>query len=192
MKRDHILTVLKGYEPLTLPLGEWQPAAVLVPLRSMGAADEVEVILTRRSENPRDPHSGQVSFPGGRMEPGDENREQTAIREAHEELGIPPERVEITGRLDDMVTVTGYHVVPVVGWVEREVELVPSPGEVARVFAVPIAELLREERWEHRVHRWRGSEILVWHFFHDGEDIWGATGRMLRGMIEYLREAVER
>jgi 8-oxo-dGTP pyrophosphatase MutT (NUDIX family) len=178
---------LADYEPLTLPPGESRLSAVLVPLRDNQAGDGLDVILTRRTANPRDPHSGQVSFPGGRHEAGDDSRETTALREAHEELAIPPERVEVVGRLDEMVTVTGYHVVPVVGRVPHDVQLEPNPEEVARVFTVPVSELLRDERWEHRVHPWRGSELLVWHFLHDGEDVWGATARVLRDMIELLR-----
>ncbi len=186
MNRIQVLQSLGGYAPLTLPRGSARPSAVLVPLRETDDG-EVEVILTRRVTHPKDPHSGQVSFPGGRREADDRSREQTALREAYEELGIPPERVRLIGRLDDMLTVTGYHVVPVVGCVPRDVALVPNPDEVARVFTVPVGELLRDERWEHRVHPWRGSEVLVWHFPHDGEDVWGATARMLRDMVELLR-----
>jgi 8-oxo-dGTP pyrophosphatase MutT (NUDIX family) len=187
VNQEHILATLGGYDPLMLPRGEAQASAVLVPLREMENGDGVEVILTLRVTHPKDPHSGQVSFPGGRREAGDDDRVHTALREAHEELGIPPERVRVVGRLDEMLTVTGYHVAPIVGTVPRDVELIPSADEVARVFTVPVDELLREERWEHRVHSWRGSEVLVWHFPHDGEDVWGATARMLRDMVELLR-----
>jgi len=160
-----------------------------VPLRpGPNGADDIEVVLTRRVEHPADPHSGQVSFPGGREEAGDMNREATALREAEEELRIPADRVRIVGHLDEMLTITGYHVVPVIGWIAREIELVPNPDEVARVFTVSLAELLLEERWERRIHAWRGNEVLVWHFPHDGEDVWGATAFMLRGMVELLRD----
>jgi 8-oxo-dGTP pyrophosphatase MutT (NUDIX family) len=186
VKQEQILATLAGYDPLRLPRGESRASAVLVPLRATedGGA---EVILTLRVEHPSDPHSGQVSFPGGRKEPDDDNRVHTALRETHEELGIPPERVRVIGRLDEMLTVTGYHVSPIVGCVPRDVELVPNPDEVARVFTVPVDELMRDERWEHRVHPWKGSEVLVWHFPHAGEDVWGATARMLRDMVELLR-----
>jgi len=189
VNREHIFAALGGYNPLTLPRGAAQASAVLVPLREIEGGDGAEVILTLRVTHPKDPHSGQVSFPGGRQEVGDGDRVHTALREAQEELGIPPERVRVIGRLDEMLTVTGYHVVPIVGCVPRDVELVPNPDEVARVFTVPLDELLRDDRWEHRVHAWRGSEVLVWHFPHDGEDVWGATGQMLHDMVELLRRS---
>ena len=184
MRREEIIEVLERHEPFELPVGNAREAAVLVPFR--GSRD-VEIILTRRTETPGDPHSGQVSFPGGHREEDDNGRQAAALRETEEELGIPRERVEVVGRLDDMLTITGFHVVPIVGWVPSDVALVANPAEVAKVFTVPLAELLREDRWERRVHAWRGSEVQVWHFPHDGEDVWGATAFMLRGLVEILR-----
>ena len=186
MKRDGILEILEGHEPFELPTRDVQRSAVLVPLCHSAATDEVEVILIRRTEQAQDRHSGQVAFPGGRMEPGDASAEATALREANEELGITAAEVTLCGRLDDLLTVTGYHIVPVVGWIERRAPFVPDPREVARVFAVPLAQLLRQECWEHRAHLWRGNDIRVWHFPYAGEDIWGATAFMLRSLVELL------
>jgi 8-oxo-dGTP pyrophosphatase MutT (NUDIX family) len=186
VKRDRILAALRAHDPLTLPQGTAQAAAVLVPITT--AADgSLEIILTRRTVMANDPHSGQVSFPGGRMEPEDGDCAAAALREAHEELGIPPECVEIIGRLDDMLTVTGYHIVPLVAWIAAGTALEPSPVEVARVFTIPLSELLCEQGWELRSHEYRGSEVRVWHFPYDGEDVWGATAWMLRGMLAVLR-----
>ncbi|MEE8410583.1 MAG: CoA pyrophosphatase [Myxococcota bacterium] len=185
VNRDAILDVLSGYDPFVFEPRDVTRAAVLVPLREMGEGDALELILTRRSEEIGE-LAGQVAFPGGRLAECDATPTDGALREAHEELGIPPDRVEVIGRLDDMVTVTGYHVVAVVGLVHPDVELVPSPREVARVFTVPLDTLLDPDGWENRIHEWKGSRLSVWHFPYDGEDVWGATGRTVRNMVELL------
>ncbi len=174
-----------AHDPLTLPVGQSQPAAVLVPVRerSDGA---VEIVLIRRTED-QTLHSGQVAFPGGRLEPDDADATAAALREAEEELGIAPAAVRVLGRLDDLVTVTGYHVTPVVGALAVDTPLVPNPEEVARVFTVTLDELLDERRWQAQEHRWQGSALKVWHFPHDGEDVWGATAHMLRELVGVLR-----
>lgn len=127
-----------------------------------------------------------MSFPGGRIDPYDASPEAAALRETREELGIPERAVRVLGRLDEMYTLTGYHIVPVVGVLTEDVELRPNEVEVARAFAVPLADLLLPERWEQRAHSYHGSVADVWHFAHDGEDIWGVTGAILRGFIELL------
>jgi 8-oxo-dGTP pyrophosphatase MutT (NUDIX family) len=184
---EAILAELRAYDPLRLPPGDMQRSAVLVPLRRIDP-DQLELVLIRRAEEPG-PHSGQVAFPGGRMEPGDESVRATALREAQEELGIPCTATELIGELDEMLTVTGYHVAPVVGLVDPAVVFVPEPREVARVFTVPVSVLLTPERWVRQLHRYRGSEVWVWHLPFDGEDIWGATAYMIRSMVERLWRA---
>ncbi len=190
MNRDAVIAALRQYRPRTVSPKSGRRAAVLVPLRPSADPTGLEVILTRRADD-LGSHAGQVSFPGGAIDPEDPHPEAAALREAHEELGIPPAAVEVIGRLDEMYTVTSYHVVPVVGVVDPDVELVPSPREVARVFAVPLSQLLEPGRWLSQLHPWRGKEYQVWHFGFDGEDVWGATGRMLRDMIELLWKAGE-
>ena len=184
MTPDEILAVLSGYKPLTVSAEHLTESAVLVPLRRL-AGEHMDLVLIRRTES-EGQHSGQVAFPGGRVEPGDRTPEDAALREANEELGIPRAAVEIVGALDEMLTITGFHVVPVVGLVDRTVPLVPSPREVARVFSVPMEVLLRVESWERRPHSYRGREVSVWHLPFSGEDIWGVTAHILRGMVERL------
>ena len=111
------------------------PAAVLVPL--VDRADELTVLLTQRTEHLRD-HAGQVSFPGGRIEPNDPSHEAAALREAEEEVGLPSDRVDLIGRLDRYVTRTGFEVVPVIGIVNPPFPIRPDPFEVAEVFEVPL------------------------------------------------------
>ena len=186
---SEVRAAVSRYDPLTLSPGSARCSAVLVPLR--GSADEpdrLEVVLTRRAEE-LGHHAGQVSFPGGGIEQEDAGPEEAALREAEEELGIPPARVELIGRLDDMLTVTGFHVVPVVGVIAPDLILRPDANEVARVFAVPLGALMQADRWERREHNWRGSRVQAWHLPWDGEDVWGATAYMLRGLIEILARA---
>src|SRR5439155_23870855 len=119
--------------------GEPIPAAVLVPLvnRPLG----LQVLLTQRSADLPD-HPGQIRFPGGRVEPADASSAAAALREATEEIGLPPDRVSVLGHLSDYETVTGYRVTPVVGWVEPPFAITADPVEVADVFEVPLAFLL--------------------------------------------------
>jgi len=186
MKRSEVLAILKAYERLVLPHGKAKRAAVLVPLKiDADDSDVLQVVLTRRShELPT--HAGQVSFPGGGQEAEDRDVQQTALREANEELGIEPGNVELVGQLDDMVTVTGFHVVPVVGVLSAQTALRPNHSEVARVFSVPLQILLNESSWQLQSHDYRGRTFETWHVFFAGEDIWGATAHMLRGFVELL------
>jgi 8-oxo-dGTP pyrophosphatase MutT (NUDIX family) len=115
------------------------PAAVLVPLVNRG--EGLTVLFTERSAGLPD-HPGQISFPGGRIEPDDPGPQLAALREAEEEVGLPRDRVTLLGRLSEYDTVTGYRVTPVVGWVEPPFPLRPDPVEVADVFEVPLAFLL--------------------------------------------------
>lgn len=184
MKRQAAIAALRSYAPLTIPAGDASLAAVLVPLRPQRLdPDALEIILTRRATDLVS-HAGQVSFPGGRVDAQDAGPEATALREMEEELGVPPSAVTPLGRLDELITVTGFHIVPIVGFVAPDTPFSPDVREVARVFTVPLDRLLDPSGWEQREYRYGGSSFAVWHFPYDGEDIWGATGRMLRDLIE--------
>jgi 8-oxo-dGTP pyrophosphatase MutT (NUDIX family) len=167
-------------------------AAVLVPLvqREQGLA----VLLTRRTDHLRD-HAGQISFPGGRSEPGDGGAVGTALREAHEEVGLAPAHVEVIGTLPAYTTVTHFVVTPVVALVEPRFELALDPFEVAEAFEVPLAWLMNPAH--HHRHRFEfdGGErqflSMPWHA--PGPDgtsreyfIWGATAAMLRNLYRFL------
>jgi 8-oxo-dGTP pyrophosphatase MutT (NUDIX family) len=158
-------------------------SAVLAPLYEDGG--EVHVILTRRAQHLRS-HRGEVSFPGGGQDPG-EDLEDTARREALEEVGLDPASVEIVGELDHLQTVTSSSfIVPFVGLLPARPVLTPNPAEVEKVLEVPLAELLdpavyREERW--------GLAPLdrpIIFFELVGDTIWGATGAMLRNLLSLL------
>ena len=165
-------------------------SAVLAPLYEGDTG--LHVILTRRSPSLR-VHSGEVSFPGGRREPG-EPLADTARREAHEEIGLEPSSIEIVGELDHLTTITsGSFIVPYVGLVAGGAPSVtPNPAEVEAVLHVPLAELLlaevyREERW----HIF-GAVRPIFFFELHGDTVWGATAAMLRQLLGLLTGTLTR
>jgi 8-oxo-dGTP pyrophosphatase MutT (NUDIX family) len=153
-------------------------AAVLAPLYE-DEYGEVRVVLTKRPDT-MPTHAGHISFPGGRADPGDSGPVDTALREAHEEVGIERERVTVLGFLPVIDTVEFKPwVVPVVGRLETPLVLVPSEREVARIHTPRLADLADEERWWHVP--WDGHQ--VWYYDLDGDTLWGATARMVRNLL---------
>jgi 8-oxo-dGTP pyrophosphatase MutT (NUDIX family) len=168
--------------------GSLVPAAVLVPLLLGPAAG---VLLTKRCEQLPE-HSGQVCFPGGRIDATDPSPEAAALREAQEEIGLDPARVELLGRLGQYVTGTGYSVTPVVGALPvgmglDGLDLVPSPDEVEAVFILPLAVLLDPAAPRRRLHEVRGRMREFWVWPHPEHYIWGATAAILVHLATLLR-----
>jgi 8-oxo-dGTP pyrophosphatase MutT (NUDIX family) len=173
-------------------LAHTRPAAVLMPIfEADGAA---RVILTKRPET-MPSHQGEIAFPGGKLEPNtDADLRAAALREAHEEIGIDPDAVEIVAELDHLVTVSArFALAPFVGLLATPPVLVPHPYEVAAVFDVGIGDLLspevfREERWDVPADMLVGvGPDRAIHFFElPGETVWGATARILTGFLTHL------
>lgn len=162
------------------------PAAVLIPL--INRPEGLSVLFTQRSRDLPD-HPGQISFPGGRIEPDDADAGAAALREAEEEVGLPAERVTLLGRLAEYETVTGYRVTPVVGWVEPPFEVKTDPLEVADVFEVPLAFLL-EPGNQKRNFRMVGAQRRDYYAIpYQDRYIWGATAAMLVIFDRTLRAA---
>ena len=165
-------------------------SAVLAPLYEHDG--ELHVVLTRRTWNLRS-HQGEVSFPGGRQDDGEE-LPATALREAHEEIALDPASVELIGELDHLATVTSRSfIVPYVGALHGRPQLRASPAEVEAVLEVPVAELLdpaifREERWTFP----GGFDRRIFFFEIVGDTIWGATGAMLRQLLGFATGTVDR
>lgn len=158
-------------------------AAVLIPV--IAHPGELTVLFTQRTQHLKS-HSGQVSFPGGRVEQGDASVEFTALREAAEEIGLSADRVEILGRLPDYHTRTGFRVAPVIGLVTPPLELAPDPREVEAVFEVPLAFLLDESNRERRTREFRGLSVGYYVYEYRGHVIWGATAGMLVNLHKML------
>lgn len=158
-------------------------ASVLVGLVEHG--HDWHVLLTQRTDHLPD-HPGQISFPGGSAEAGDPDAVATALRESEEEIGLSPERVEIAGFLDTYLTVTGFRVTPVVGFVRPGFVLRPDPFEVAEVFELPLSFVLDRSNRRLEYHTFRGREIAYYVIPYGDWRIWGATAAMLVDLSEKL------
>jgi 8-oxo-dGTP pyrophosphatase MutT (NUDIX family) len=178
LRGDHMLDRL---DPPPPPL---KAAAVLVPI--VEHAGGLTILLTKRTDHLAD-HAGQVSFPGGRIEPEDPDPEYAALREAREEVGLPAEQVEIIGRLDMYHTRTGYEVTPVVGLVRPPLTLMPDPYEVAEVFEVPLSFVLDPINHELHQRELRGRMRTFYVLPYQDRYIWGATAAMLVNLAQVLR-----
>lgn len=165
------------------PQANLTPAAVLIPI--VVRASGMTVLLTQRTAHLRD-HAGQVSFPGGRCESCDATAVDTALREAHEEVGVAPAQVEVLGHLPDYVTGTGFRVTPVVGLVHPPLNLRLDDFEVADVFEPPLEFLL--DVANHQRHRIevRGALREYWAVPWNDRYIWGATAGMLVSLQRFL------
>ena len=162
------------------------PAAVLVGVVEREAIPRV--LLTLRTDGLRH-HAGQVSFPGGRMEAGDDGPLAAAKREAWEEIGLPESLVEPLGYLDPMLTITGFRVVPTVAWIDPAFEPQADPNEVAEVFEVPFADLLLPSHLQRRELPVGGRPRRVFEYVGPGADgrrIWGATALILHNLAQRM------
>jgi 8-oxo-dGTP pyrophosphatase MutT (NUDIX family) len=177
---------LAGRRRRVVPPGPLVRAAVLVPIVDRGEACLVFAQRTDRVGH----HAGQISFPGGRVDPGDADDLAAALREAHEEVGLEPARVEPLGSLDDTETVaTQFVITPFVGVVRGPVVWQPDGEEIEKVIEVPVAALL--ERGCFRVERWERDGVARDVYFYDyrGDTVWGATARILKQYLDLVAPA---
>ena len=160
-------------------------AAVLVP--PVEHADEPSILLTRRADH-LEKHSGQVAFPGVKVEDSDATPIAAALRETEEEIGLDASHIEIAGVLDTYQTGTGFLILPVVGFVKPGFTLTPDKNEVADVFEVPAHIALSTQNWKTDSGEWKGR---MWNFYsmdYQGYNIWGATAGMLMHMSRRIAE----
>lgn len=165
---------------------QYRRACVLVPL--IHDRGSWSLLFSRRSANLA-AHSGQIAFPGGAAEEG-EPLETAAVREAEEEVGIARSAVELIGRLDDVVTNSGFLVAPFVGIITARIDYVLQESEVAEVFEVPIESLLVPAQPEVRYVSFRDREYPAYFYRHDHYEIWGLTGRMLKAFLDLVWQTV--
>ncbi|MCX7339991.1 MAG: CoA pyrophosphatase [Hyphomicrobiales bacterium] len=160
-----------------------KPAAVLVPIvrRPGGAA----MLFTQRSAALRR-HSGQISFPGGRIDEADASPLAAALREAEEEIGLPRERVTPLGYLDAYLTGTGYRIIPVVGLIEAEIALMLNPSEVDEAFEVPLDYLMDPANHRRDGREWNGRYRSYYAISYGERYIWGATAGIVRNLHDRL------
>jgi 8-oxo-dGTP pyrophosphatase MutT (NUDIX family) len=185
--------VYEGFSPRDLETGERRSrrpepgarrAAVLVPI--LPAPEGARVVYTVRTDALRD-HAGQVSFPGGSLEPGDGSPRETALREAEEEVDLRPDLVEVIGELDEVyIPPSDFLVRPVVGLLRPEAELVMAPEEVEEIFSVPLSELMSPKALKEVVWEREGRLYEVRVFAAGGYEIWGATAAMTAGLLARL------
>ena len=181
-------SAISGYNSRTLTdeTKEQRRSAVLIPVYC-SAQDELHVILTRRSAMMKH-HTHEVSFPGGNQEPDDQDLWATAIREAHEEIGLNPELPRFVGTLDSFVTVGSNSLVtPFVGILDTVPALEANPIEVEEIIDVPLAELLNPDIYREEIWQWQdGKSRPVFFFELIGDTVWGATASMLRQFLLVL------
>jgi 8-oxo-dGTP pyrophosphatase MutT (NUDIX family) len=157
-------------------------AAVLLPL--VWHDDQWHLLFTRRTDTVES-HKGQVSFPGGACDEGESTPEETALREADEEIGVPPRDVRVLGRLSNLITITYFRVTPVVGVVRWPAVFRVGAHEVARIFTIPLAWLANSSnRWQFDIPGTKRS-LIAYHPY-DGELLWGATARMTVDFLHVL------
>jgi len=178
---------LAAHEPMRLPAEGLTASAVLVPFFH-DAEGALRVLFTLRTDKVGS-HRGQISFPGGVIDPGDPSAEHAALRELHEELGVPREAVTVLGRVSDYPTITGYLITPFVGYLGHEPALTPHAHEVAEVFGVPLDDLL-SGRIPGTTEVWDlgGHERAIFFYQYGDHHIWGATAAILHELLALLKD----
>jgi 8-oxo-dGTP pyrophosphatase MutT (NUDIX family) len=192
MMRDAVIGALKAAPPpvLDVPISDWETeparkqAAVLVPL--VDHSGGMSIIFGQKADNLRT-HAGQISFPGGRIEPGDADEAAAALREAEEEVALDPRQVEIVGRLNTHRAGSGYAIAPMVGIVKPPVKLRPDGVEFIDAFEVPLDFLADPANHRRESMFWRGADRWYSVFEYQDRYIWGATAAILVNLAAVLK-----
>ena len=179
---ERLRAILAQRPAIEIDAPQYRRACVLLPLVRDG--DQLALLFSRRSANLA-AHSGQIAFPGGAVEAG-ETLDAAAVREAEEEVGIHAGAVELIGRLDDVITNSGFLVAPFIGIVREKIEYVIQESEVTEVFEVPVDALLEISQPEVRYVRFREREYPAYFYRYRDYEIWGLTGRMLKAFLDLV------
>lgn len=177
-----------NHEDMRLLIGDAPRRSAAVLLGLVDREEGLNVLLTRRTDD-LSHHAGQVSFPGGGVEPEDADAVAAALRETREEIGVESALIEPVGYLDTFETISSYCITPVVAWVDAGYRAVPNPREVAEVFEVPLAHFLDPEKKHVLRMSYQGREREIYEFFYGGQRIWGATAAMLLNFVHRMEIA---
>ena len=179
-------------DPLDFHVGEIvegtkvNDAAVLVPM--VAREGRVNLLFTQRTPH-LTAHAGQISFPGGRVEAADAGREETALRETEEEIGLDRRHVKVLGTLPEYPLPSGFRITPVVGWIETPFDTRPDPFEVADIFEIPLEHFLDPARYQRHEYDFNGRHRHYLAIPYEGRYIWGATAGMLLVLARVLSAA---
>lgn len=159
------------------------PAAVLIPF--VERSNELQVIFTKRTAHLKS-HSGQVAFPGGKIDPQDQDAADAALREAHEEILLDPQHAEIIGSLPDYFTGSGYRISPILALINRDAQMQPNPEEVEYIFEVPLNFLMNPENHHMGSRKFNGTDRYFYEMPYEQHHIWGVTAGIVRMMHEKM------
>jgi 8-oxo-dGTP pyrophosphatase MutT (NUDIX family) len=184
LRADQIRHALRGYTPRTnTPAQGLKPAAVLAPFHE--TPEGLTLVFTKRTNHLYN-HRGQISFPGGRVDPEDKTDLDTALRETFEEIGVHPTDVDIWGRLNQEITTTNYTIAPFVGAVPYPYEFLLNEFEVERLIIVPLAFLLDPANMTVEYYHHDGIKYKIYRYAFNGDVIWGATARIVHNLTHFL------
>jgi len=172
-------------QPIVLPEQSklLEPSAILILLRQQNHT--IEMILTRRAFHLKN-HPGQLSFAGGRQEDADQNLQQTAIREAHEEIGLPLEQVEVIGCFKGIETISGFWMTPIIAYTDYQGEWTIDTNEVHSMFSIPLDWAMQKNRWREENGIFRGERRSYYCAWWKGQLVWGATAQILNKMNQLI------
>lgn len=172
---DHKRRVLTGVT--------FRPAAVLIPLFEKNG--EPHLLFTRRTNTVKH-HKGQISFPGGAVDPEDAGPLEAALRETHEEVGVKPRDVAVLGKADDMLTVTNFLVTPYVGVIPHPYDYTINEHEIDEIIEIPLFHLLEKKDFEEGEREYKGKMYRIYYYHYGQYTVWGVTGQILHDFFEAL------
>ena len=182
LEPEEIQAILEKHQSKKISEPGLKPSAVLLPL--LKKDDAWHLLFTKRSQKV-EAHKGEISFPGGMIEPG-ETPEQAVLRECEEELGIKSAQIQILGKLDEILTITGFKIQPFAGILKEGLEFNPNPEEIEEILILPLEQFLEPGRLQVENWRYQGRDYPVYFFHLPGVVVWGATAKITKNFLEQI------